>query len=357
MRLSFARSMPTILAMSIAVGATGFSFGAASASSAYRQINLTSNVPGMAQHTDPNLVNAWGVAFFSGGPFWVSDQVTGLSTLYDSLGNPQSLVVTIPAAPELPGGTIGSPTGIVANPTSAFVVSEKNVSGPGFFLFATLDGTISGWDPNVDTTHAVVAVDNFASHAQYTGLALAKTAHGPRLYAADAVNNRVDAFDPKFRHLFSFTDPNAPKGLSVYAIHLIKGQLVVTFGGPAGAGGAVDVFDFGGRLLKTFTRNGPHGPLDSPWGVAVASPDFGQFSNDILVGNEGNGRINAFDPNTGKFMGQLNDAHGRAIVIPHLWSIEFGLGGGANGHPNELFFTAGPANYADGLFGKIIATP
>jgi len=327
----------------------------AEAASAYRVVSLTSNVSGQAPWTDPNLVNAWGLAFFPGSPFWVSDEVTGVSTLYDNQGVPQSLVVTIPAAPEQPMGTTGSPTGIVANGTNAFVVSGNGASGPGIFLFATLDGTISGWNPGVDPLHAVIAVDNFKSHALYTGLALVKTQHGPRLYAADAANDRVECFDPKFRPLFSFTDPHVPQGLSVYGVHLVMGRIVVTFASLSPhAGGVVDMFDFGGRLVKTLASNGPHGPLDAPWGVTGASPNFGQFSNDILVSNLDSGRINAYDPNTGAFMGQLKDARGRTISIPGLWSIDFGVGGGKNGHPNELFFTAGPNDYADGLFGKIV---
>lgn len=353
MRSSFARA--TISSLIVSLSVCVLSTSHADAATGYRQVDLTSNVAGQAQWTDPNLINAWGMAFFPGSPFWISDQVTGLSTLYDNAGVPQSLVVTIPAAPEEPMGTTGAPTGIVANGTPAFVVSENGASGPGFFLFATLDGTISGWNPSVDGTHAVIAVDNFASHALYTGLALAKTAHGPRLYAADAVNDRVDVFDPTFKHLFSFTDPHVPQGLGAYGVHLVRGRIVVTFASLSPhAGGVVDMFDFGGRLIKTLASNGPNGPLDAPWGVTAASPHFGQFSNDILVGNLDSGRINAYDPNSGKFLGQLQDEHGRTISIPGLWSIEVGIGGGANGHPNELFFSAGPNGYADGLFGKIV---
>lgn len=330
----------------------------ADAAGGYRVIPLTSNVAGQAPWTDPNLVNAWGLAFFPGSPFWVSDQVTGLSTLYDGQGVPQSLVVTIPAAPEEPAGTTGSPTGIVANGTKAFVVSENGASGPGFFLFDTLDGTISGWNPSVDPLHAVIAVDDFASHALYTGLALARTQHGPLLYAADAANDRVDVFDPKFRRIFSFSDPNVPQGLSAYGVHVVKGMIAVTFASRSPhAGGVVDLFDFRGRLIKTLAKSGPHGALDAPWGVTAASANFGQFSGDILVGNLDSGRIDAYDPGTGALVGQLKDARGRTISIPGLWSLDFGTGGGANGHPNELFFTAGPNGYADGLFGKIVALP
>jgi len=359
MRFSLVRAVAGFLAAAVIVVVVGASAASpAFASSGYQEINLTSNVPGAAHHTDPNLINGWGMAFFPGSPFWLSDEATGLSTLYDGHGEPQSLVVSIPAASEQPPRTPGTPTGLVANATSAFVVSENGASGQGLFLFATLDGTISGWNPNVDLNHAVLAVDNFKSHALYTGLAIAKTRHGPRLYAADAANDRVDVFDGKFRKMFGFTDPTVPQGLSVYAVHLAQGFLFVTFASPVGnAGGVVDVFDFNGRLVRRFAANGSGGPLESPWGIAFSGAHFGQFSNSILIGNEGDGRINAFNPKTGALLGQLKDAQGNTFAIPGLWSIEFGAGGGANGNANELFFDAGPNGYGDGLFGKFIVAP
>jgi uncharacterized protein (TIGR03118 family) len=358
MRFSFARSVPVFLAALLAAGSIVFLGDGASASSAYREINLTSNMPGMARHTDPNLVNGWGMAFFPGSPFWISDEATGFSTLYDAHGVPQGLVVAIPAAAEQPQGTPGTPTGIVANSTSAFVVSANGTSGPGFFLFDTLDGTISGWNPSVDLNHAIVAVDNFSSHALYTGLAIAKTMHGPRLYAADAVNNRVDVFDGKFRKLFGFTDPTVPSGLGVYAVHLVQGFIFVTFAiGGSSSGGVVDVFDFNGRFVRRFAANGSGGPLEAPWGIAASGAHFGQFSNAILIGNEADGRISAFNPKTGAFLGQLKDSQGNTFAIPGLWSIEFGAGGGASGNADELFFSAGPHGYSAGLFGKFIAVP
>src|SRR5215469_13340476 len=266
-------------------------------------------MPGMAHHTDPNLVNGWGMAAFPGSPFWISDNATGLSTLYDGHGAPQSLVVTIPAASEQPAGTVGTPSGIVANATSAFVVSENGASGHGFFLFGTLDGTISGWNPSVDLNHAVVAVDNFNSHALYTGLAIAKTEHGPRLYAADAVNDRVDVFDGKFRKMFGFTDPTVPSGLGVYGVHLVQGFIFVTFASQASnVGGVVDVFDFNGRFIRRFASNGSGGPLEEPWGIAAAGAHFGVFSNSLLIGNVDDGHISAFNAKTGAFLGQLKDS-------------------------------------------------
>jgi len=355
MRFSFARAMPALLAAVLTTGAIGLCSAQSSAAGGYRLINLTSNVPGAAHNTDPNLVNGWGLAFFPGNPFWISDEASGFSTLYDAHGVPQSLVVSIPAAPEEPAGTLGTPTGIVANATNAFVVSGNGASGSSIFLFDTLDGTISGWSPGVALDHAVMAVDNFRSHALYTGLAIAKTRHGPRLYAADAVNDRVDVFDGKFRKMFSFTDPTAGANLSVYAVHLVQGFLVVTFASQASdQGGVVDVFDFNGRFVKRFASNGPGGPLDAPWGVAAAGAHFGQFSNALLISNESDGRINAFNPKTGAFLGQLKDTQGNTFAIPGLWSIEFGSGGGASGNADQLYFSAGPNGYGDGLFGKFV---
>src|SRR5579864_4901340 len=157
----------TALAAAISIGT--MNAANAAGQGRYLQVNLTSNVHGMAQHTDGNLVNGWGLAFFTSSPFWVSDNGSGLSTIYDGTGTPQSLVVTVPPAPEQPGGTLGSPTGIVANPSIRWVVSENGKSGAAAFIFATGDGTISGWSPGVDPQHAIIAVDNFSSHASYTG--------------------------------------------------------------------------------------------------------------------------------------------------------------------------------------------
>jgi uncharacterized protein (TIGR03118 family) len=318
----------------------------------YLQINLTSNVQGMAHQTDRHLVNGWGLAFFTSSPFWVSDNGTGLSTIYDHFGNRQNLIVTVPAAPEQPSGTRGTPTAVVANPSIRFAVSENGHSGPAAFIFATSDGTISGWSPGVDLLHSVIAVDNFKSTAIYTGLEILTDNDGPRLYAADNWNGQVDVFGGSYQPLFTFTDPHVPPGFSVYGIHFIAGRLFVTFAGPGG--GVVDMFDTGGHLMRTFASNGATGPLQSPWGIALAPHDFGKYSNALLVGNVADGHISAFDLTTGAFLGQLENTAGHPIAIPGLWSLEFGAGNKANGPTDELFFTAGPDGYTAGLFGKII---
>lgn len=321
----------------------------------YRQVNLVSTSSNTTPFKDPNLVNGWGVAFFPGAPFWVSDNGTGKSTLYDQFGNIQSLVVTIPPAPSQPFGPVGSPTGIIANPTQGFVVSENGLSGASAFVFATLDGTISGWSPGVDLLNAIVAVDNSSSGALYTGLAYAQTGPHVLLYAADAVNNRVDIYNTNFKWVKSFGDPNPPAGLSVYGVQNINNMIYVTYASPVPfAGGALDLFDLTGNFVKRLSTNGPGGPLEGAWGMAWSPSNFGPFSNALLVGNVDNGHINAFDPSTGNFLGSLQTDKGADFHIGGLWALAFGDGDPTTGSKNNLFFAAGPAGYSQGLFGKIL---
>lgn len=339
-----------------AVLLVALALAAQSALAQYHQINLVSTFSDQTPHKDPNLVNGWGIAFFPGSPYWISDNLTGVSTLYDQSGNIIPLVVTIPPAPSQPFGPVGTPTGIIANPSSGFVVSKGGVSGPAAFVFATEDGTISGWSPAVDATNAVIAIDNSASFALYTGLTFAPNGTHPLIYAADAVNNKIDVYNGSFHKVKSFGDPNAPAGLGVYGVQNINGQIYVTYASPVPfSGGAVSVFDTQGNFIKRLSTNGPTGPLQGAWGVALAPDNFGRFSNALLVGNVDNGHINAFDPNTGAFLGTMMDgATGRAIRIPGLWGLVFGTGNPVNGAKNDLFFTAGPNHYLRGLFGKII---
>jgi uncharacterized protein (TIGR03118 family) len=306
--------------------------------------------------TDPNLVNGWGLTRSSGSPFWVSDNITGKSTLYNGAGQGfpvgSPLVVTIP--PATGSNAKGTPTGTVfnitaANPTPSFTVSNGTKSGVAAFLFSTLDGTISGWSPGVDLHNAQIAVDRSSSGAVYTGLAITSDASGDFLYATDnGPNSRIDVFDKNFNWVRSFTDPAIKGGFAPYGIQNIGGNLWVTFGGNKSASGFVDEFDTVGNVLLRIT-----GPLHSPWGLAMAPADFGPFSNTLLVANNiPDGRINAFDPKSGAFLGTLRDVNGQAIVINQIWAIQFGNGANA-GMPNQLFFTAGPNNYANGLFGMI----
>jgi uncharacterized protein (TIGR03118 family) len=341
------------LAVVLGASSTGFA-------QRYSQTNLVSDTPGVAAVTDPNLVNPWGISFSSTSPFWIADNGTGLSTLYMGDGSIVPLVVTIPP-PD--GGTDPSkPTGTVFNGTTNFVVSANGVSAPSAFLFATEDGTISGWSPTVDRTHAILAVDNHALGSIYKGLASADTPQGSFLYATNFHDGSVEMYDTNFQLVRAFTDVDLPPGFAPFGIRTIRGKLYVTFAkqdadkedDAAGPGrGFVDVFDIRGNKLSRLIS---HGALNSPWGLALAPANFGKFSNALLVGNFGNGRINAYDRTSGAFLGVLLDSKGKPVWIDGLWGLAFGNGKGA-GPRNALFFTAGPDQEAHGLFGELQAIP
>lgn len=315
------------------------------ASAQYVATNLVSNQAGKAKFQDTDLVNAWGIAFSPVGPFWVSDNGTGLSTLYTGAGTKQSLIVTIPPAS---GQGLGSPTGQVYNATQDFKVTQGGHSAAALFIFATFDGTISGWNSAVNLTSAVIAVQQ--PGAVYTGLAIGTNAGANFLYAADNVNNRVDIYDHNFAFVTSFTDSSLPAGSNPYGIQNINGQLYVTFTTSTG-GGVVDVFDTAGNFVKHFASSGA---LKSPWGIALApTTGFGKFNSALLVGNVGDGRISAFNATTGKLLGQLQTPQKKVISIAGLWGLAFGAGNSQNGNTNQLFYTAGPGGYLNGLFGVI----
>ena len=331
----------------------------------YERTDLASNQPGGAPTTDERLVNGWGLVALPTSPFWVSDNGTGFSTLYTGTGQQIPLFVTVPPAAASPAGTLGTPTGIVGNiSTNAtdFTITENDQSGRSVFIFATLDGTISGWNPAVGgatgNSHATLAVDRSSAGAVYTGLAIATNQEGQTfLYAADGgPNRRVDMFGSAFNLVTSFDDPAIPQNFTPYGIQTINGRIWVTFTALNKAqGGFVDVFDTDGKLVKHFAV---HGPLHSPWGMALAPADFGPMSNAILISNNiSRGRINAFNRETGQFLGPLRDANGKTIEVDNIWALQFGQDGGPNGAHNELFFTAGPNSYADGLFGVITVGP
>jgi uncharacterized protein (TIGR03118 family) len=336
------------------------------ASAQYIRTDLVSNQPGVAPTTDPRLANGWGLVALPTSPYWVSDNDTGLSTLYNGAGQQIPLFVTIPPAPGSPAGTIGTPTGIVGNisPNATdFTVMENDISGQSRFIFATLDGTISAWSPVVDgatgLSHANLVVNRSSAGASYTGLAIATNQAGTFLYAADGgPNRRVDMFDGTFHLVKSFADPDIPKNFTPYGIQTVNGNIWVTFTALNKAqGGFVDVFDTEGNLVKHFAV---HGPLHSPWGIALAPADFGPMSNAILISNNiSRGRINAFNAETGQFLGPLRDANGKVIEVDNIWALQFGqdAAGNANGAHDQLFFTAGPDSYANGLFGVITVGP
>ena len=360
--------------------------GGGGSTGSYQQTNLVSNGT-QAPVTDPHLINPWGLVSSTSGPWWISDNFSGLSTLYNGQGQIASLVVTVPT-PAGTAGTLSTPTGIVFNTSSSFVVSQNGVSGASVFLFATADGTISGWNPKVNGTNAIVGVNraNVGTGTVYRGLALANTSSGSFLYATNFHARTIEQFDGNFNLVRSFTDPaavncsssgssssnvrNSSHGggggggggggcFAPFGIQVIGSQVFVTFVlqnesrtdhfGVAGNGsGFVDVFDTNGNLVHRLTSSSQ---LNAPWGLALAPANFGTFSNDLLVGNFGDGHINAFDPNTGNFVGQLATSNG-PISIDGLWAIKFGNGATA-GTTNQLFFTAGPEDGHNGLFGSI----
>jgi uncharacterized protein (TIGR03118 family) len=327
--------------------------------SRYMVTNLVSDQPGQAMNTDPNLVNAWGLVAGPSSPWWVSDNGTDLSTLYDGDGNIIPLVVDVKSAP----------TGTVYNGTSQFVVSDGNGnSGPSIFLFATEDGTILGWNPNVPpgSTTAFVVADRSDVGAIYKGLATGHTKAGNFIYATDFHNDRVDVFDGNFNLVTlkgTFEDPDIPHGYAPFGIQNIDNTLFVTYAKqdgdaeddvPGRGHGFIDAFTPGGLLIG---RVASRGLLNSPWGLALAPADFGKFSGDLLVGNFGNGKINAYSEhgeNEFRNAGMLKNTDGSALQIDGLWALQFGNGGPA-GPTNTLFFTAGPGHESHGLFGKIEA--
>jgi uncharacterized protein (TIGR03118 family) len=327
-------------------------FASSTALAQYEYLNLTSNQSGMARNTDPLLINAWGLAYGPGGPFWISDEGNGWSTTYNGLGVPQSTKIIVPSAN---GIATGSPTGTVYNGSQEFQVKQGNGEPwPSIFLFATLDGTISGWAPDSNPTRSIIAVNNSSTGASYTGLAITNHTSGNFLYAADNANEKIDVYDGNFNLVMSFTDPKVPKTYSPFGVQDINGQVYVTFASLAGAAnGLVDVYSESGTLITRLV----HGKtLNQPWGVAIAPSNFGPLSNALLISNNTDtGTITGYNLKTGAYMGTVSTSTGKPIVIPQLWGIEFGGGTAANGKTNQLFFTAGPNNGIDGIFGGIQA--
>lgn len=327
----------------------------------YQQHNLVSDGFVPADHFDAKLVNGWGVAFNPFGPIWVADNNSGVSTIYDGLGIAAPLVVNIPSPGNSAGG--GTPTGIVFNASAGFEVSQGN---PARFIFATEDGLIAAWSPTADATHAITVVNNSAGAAVYKGLALSAGGTGSLLYAADFRNARIDVFDSSFKpvalQMGAFFDPNLPAGFAPFGLQAINGNIYVAYAKQdaarhddvAGKGfGFVNVFDPNGQLIRRVVSGGR---LNAPWGMTLAPAGFGKFSNRLLVGNFGDGRINAYDLATGQFVGRLKAPGGRPIQIDGLWGIAFGKGF-ASAPVNTLFFAAGPGDELHGLYGRIDVAP
>src|SRR6266566_6680944 len=350
------RSFRCVLAFTAAVLlAVGSAASASAAANSYTVTNLVSDVPGLAAHVDPDLVNAWGLTSLPTSPWWVADNGTDVSTLYRADGSKVPLTVQVPSAP----------TGAVSNTGSHFVVSNATGSGPALFIFATEEGKILGWNPNVSLTQAQVAVDHSGLGAVYKGLAIASTPGGDFLYATDFHTGRVDVFDGSFHQVNgpgAFVDPHLPRGYAPFGIQNLSGSIAVTYAlqdadrrdDVTGQGhGVVDLFDTGGTFL---IRVATHGQLNSPWGLAMAPASFGRFGGDLLVGNFGDGQISAFEPQpdgTFELVGQLRTSDRKVLTIDGLWSLQFGKGAANNGSTDTLFFTAGPDDETHGLFGTI----
>jgi len=324
----------------------------------YAEFNLVSDLANKAIHTDARLVNPWGIV---AGPdsVWVNDNGASLTTAYGPSGHGSAVSIAIPA----PGGGGGAPSGLVFNDTQRFVVSNGTKSAPSTFLMATEDGTIVAWNHSINGTNAVIMAT--VSNAVYKGLAIARDTNGaPQIYAANFHAGIIDVFDSQFNYAFSFTDPELPSGYAPFNVRVIDGRLFVSFAvqkqpdahdDQAGPGnGLVEVFDTDGTLLRYFTA---HGPLNSPWGMAVAPKRFGKFSKALLVGNFGDGTINAFDLVSGKYLGALADLNGNTIVIDGLWGLTFErepiFEHECEFAAERLYFTAGLNGEADGLLGFI----
>jgi uncharacterized protein (TIGR03118 family) len=326
----------------------------AAASGSFTVTPLVSNngVPGTTP--DDNLVNAWGLAAGPATPWWVADNGKGVSTLYNGAGAKLGLTVAIGDAP----------TGVVFNSTTAFDLKGGD-QGPALFLFDSEAGAISAWNRSLGTT-AEVEIDASPFGAVYKGLAISQTAAGPRLYATDFHNRRVDVFDGNWQRVnrpFQFFDPTVPRNYGPFGIQAIGNHVFVTYAKTQpgsndeahGQGlGFVDSFNASTGIIdgKVAVR----GPLNAPWGIAMAPTGFGLFGGDLLVGNFGDGRVNAYKPLRGGIFylpqGPLRDATGAALSIDGLWALEFGNDAAA-GPSGTLFFTAGPNDEGDGLFGKI----
>jgi len=348
----------SMVAVATAAVVLAVRLGAAEPGNSYKVQNLVSDgFITTAQPPDPLLVNGWGIAALPTSPWWVSAADSNSSLLYNATGVRSALVVQVP----------GGPTGIVANSGTSFVVRVGASSGAARFMWAAEDGTISAWTPAIaPTTLSHVMVPNAqapAHDASYKGLAIAQTAAGAFLYAADFHNSHVDVFDSAFHAVTlagGFVDPKLPKGFAPFGIQTIGTMVFVSYAKQdadaedevAGDGlGFVSAFNTDGTFVR---RVASRDALNAPWGMAMAPANFGRFSGDLLVGNFGNGRINAFDPVTFEPKGHLKDPRGKAVVIDGLWGIGFGNGAAA-GPTNVLYFAAGPDDEEHGVFGRIDA--
>ena len=345
--------MAMLAAAALAVTALVTSNPVGATAPTYRQTNLMSDIPGVARTTDPDLVNPWGLAELPGGPLWVANNGTGVATIYVGAqhGSPLTkLGLVVP----LPGG---DPTGQVANTTSQFVITDGTNSAPALFLFDSESGDITGWSPTAVPTMPIVHTPK----AVYKGLALASIGSSSFLYATNFHSGQIDMFDGSFNpvpHPGLFTDPMIPAGYAPFGIENIGNELYVTYAlqdkakhddVPGLGHGYLDVYSLDGHLLQRLVQGGD---LNSPWGMVKATSHFGTFSNDLLVGNFGDGMIHAYDPMTGAELGTLTNGDGNPVQINGLWGLLYG--DAAFGTPNTLFFSAGIGDESHGLLGTLV---
>ncbi|MGO9341046.1 MAG: TIGR03118 family protein [Acidimicrobiales bacterium] len=352
----------------------GFTATTAVASAApansFTQTNLVSNTSSAgASLVDPHLKNAWGLAAGSSTPIWVSDNNSGKATVYS--GGIDGSVVSLELTVKVPGG---NPTGQVYNPTTSFLVGGPSGSPAAFIVSSDSIGSmqspgeIAAWNGGskfvVEDSPTGGAGGTTPAGAVFKGIAISATSKsGPMLYAADVANGTIDMFNGSFQSVSSageFVDPSLPAGYVPFNIQNLGGKLYVTYGKqnkaktnvkPGAGFGVVDVYNVNGKLLHHLVSNGPSSPLDEPWGLAIAPSGFGPFAGDLLVGNLGNGWINAFNPTTGAFLGTLDGTNGYPITIDGLWGLM--VGNSSFGGSSSLVFSAGPSGYNDGLLGVL----
>jgi len=334
------------VAVTLALPAAGVSAGIGHGS--FREADLVSNIPGRAQHLDPDLINPWGISASATSPMWVSDNGAGVTTLYRGDGSKVALTVVIPPAGASSSLT-GTPTGTVFNGNAGAFRGDR-------FIFATEDGAIFGWQPAYGAT-AVIGKNNSTAGAVYKGLAIDAT----HLYAANFHAGTMDVFDSRYSQVTlagAFSDPKIPANYAPFNVQNLGGVLYVTYAmqsadrhdDVAGRGhGFVDAFDANGNLLARLIS---HGRLNSPWGLAIAPASFGALAGDLLVGNFGDGHINAYTLDKGNFRAELIDvATGGPMTIDGLWALIVGNG---SADSNAVYFTAGINGEQDGLFGSIV---
>ena len=320
--------------------------------------NLVSDIAGVGHHTDPNLINPWGIAVTPSGTIYVNGNGTGITSVYNLDGSAASNPSSINIPKSATNAGTANPTGITGNSSANFKVTKNATSQPATFIFVSEDGVISGWNATLDATNAIIAVDNGASGAVYKGTAISQatssTGHS-FLYATNFHTGKVEMYNETFARAdtsTTFTDPNLPAGFAPFGVAVKNGQVIVTYAKqdankhddvPGDGNGFINIFNPDGTFVKRLVSNGN---LNSPWGLAFITTTFGRFKGAMYVGNFGDGKVNAYDPVAGTFLGTLRTSDGTPLVFEGLWDLAPANGG--------LYFTAGIVGEAHGLFGQIV---